>query len=572
MNMMQTIAALAAMTEDERRGMAALDWLIRSALPEMLHASGRNAHIANLADSLQRLSPVRDEDSAAAAQAILGEIQHAVAGAALLFDRQANARQEILPRLAERVASTVRFHAGKRGESDWADQILPLFDAARAEPRMLLRARLADNATERAESVLSRRLNEFGIDAALEAAREHAAPLAALALGDLAEPGRLGDLLKAALRPLVLAKATDATDVRAEGCMSLLLDEVGNEVGRVAGKDPAFACRMLALTEESMLRFLTDEAARAAEENADEAMTGLARKLDGGREHHQRELDSACEWAAAHANTTMDADVMFAQIGVEVHGGTMRLHRFGREVTDAWPAEAGLLKRMLAAMRSASQRGFVVTGLEPGDERGSLGGAANTEWRAATITLSSDGGCWSDRAYEGTAQVHLEIDDWGVADIDALSGTLTVFPRRSWENESTTFVGRSVALLLVEAWKARQWQEAVAAAHRWEPDPEPEPEPLDPAREVALLTDAAAAIAERGAFLPRELPPGGELAVLRQAADTARELASFSPPETWVDETTLLERALLLAERLDREDPDVAATVAAIKAAIGAYA
>jgi hypothetical protein len=145
------------------------------------------------------------------------------------------------------------------------------------------------------------------------------------------------------------------------------------------------------------------------------------------------------------ATTTVDADDLFvAKLGELPY--TIRWASDG-----LWeaPDRGGILRRLMAAMVSAQDRGIEDSewDITPiGEPDGRENGAVWEYFQTAKFVVKSSGGSWSSRSWEIRADVEICIDECGVESIKAVDdavGTATVSSRHN--DDTTTFTGVSVA-------------------------------------------------------------------------------------------------------------------------------
>lgn len=149
---------------------------------------------------------------------------------------------------------------------------------------------------------------------------------------------------------------------------------------------------------------------------------------------------------STYAGTRVDVDAAALQLGArDIHQITSA--KALSELGEASPLGLGVLKRMLAAFRSASTRGGVTFTATPvGQMWYEENGVATDASVRMRLVVTSDGGVWSSRQYKMVTVVTISQDEYGVHSWGAGRGVVCVTGRDG--QDRTLFAGRSVGQMI----------------------------------------------------------------------------------------------------------------------------
>lgn len=149
--------------------------------------------------------------------------------------------------------------------------------------------------------------------------------------------------------------------------------------------------------------------------------------------------------------TTVDADQHFTALLGEIP----RTLTYVDNRIRADRLDAGITKRLLAALTSAGERGGVLWDARPTNfqrqELHHIDGITVTQ--QMRVTAQSGGGVWSDRAWWMQADYVVAGDPWGVVTWELRSGR--AFVTGSEMRDVTQFNGLSVAALLLDVYRSK---------------------------------------------------------------------------------------------------------------------
>lgn len=147
-----------------------------------------------------------------------------------------------------------------------------------------------------------------------------------------------------------------------------------------------------------------------------------------------------------YAGTRVDVDAAALQLGArDIHQLTSA--KALSDLGEASPNGLGVLKRMLAAFRSASTRGGVTLTATPlGQVWYEENGCATDASMRMRLVVASDGGVWSARRYKMVTVVTISQDEYGVHSWGAGPGVVCVTSRDG--QDQTLFAGRSVGQMI----------------------------------------------------------------------------------------------------------------------------